>query len=170
MVCIVRRDWFQGNFTRTKRDQNHWPKQWTRACCIHHSNTVFRCYCCIAVKRAAVFSPFLPPTAHCITGASPDAVQTSGECQIPLSKVSSFTLHDIANVWSPLVHKCFQKTMRFGAYSLHLFHVKCIRDIVILNIKEEFCKLRYYEVRENNNFQDNVVFTTKPVHRKPLLL
>lgn len=60
--------------------------------------------------------------------------------------------------------------MRFGAYSLHLFHVKCIRDIVILNIKEEFCKLRYYEVRENNNFQDNVVFTTKPVRRKPLRL
>lgn len=121
-------------------------------------------------EKGSCVPPFLPRTVHCITGASPDAVQTSGECQIPLSKVSSFTLHDIANVWSPLVHKCFQKTMRFGAYSLHLFHVKCIRDIVILNIKEEFCKLRYYEVRENNNFQDNVVFTTKPVHRKPLRL
>lgn len=147
MVCIVRKDWFQGNFTCRKWDQKNCPKQWTWACCIHHSNTVFKCYCYIAGKWAAVlFPPPSPPPEHRIACASPDAVETSGKCPIPLCKVSPFTFRDIANVWSPVVLKYFKKSMRSGAYSLHLCNVKHTRDIDIFNIKEEFCKLCYYEV------------------------
>lgn len=87
-----------------------------------------------------------PPPEHRIACASPDAVETSGKCPIPLCKVSPFTFRDIANVWSPVVFKYFKKSMRSGAYSLHLCNVKHTHDIDIFNIKEEFCKLCYYEV------------------------
>lgn len=58
MVCIVIKDWFQGKFTHAEWDQKYWPKKWTWAQSIHHSNTVLRC--CLWAQGEEHPCPFHP--------------------------------------------------------------------------------------------------------------